>query len=109
MKQYLLIICLFCVVVRGYSSSPGELSLSILERYAQISQEAGACSFTSPEAWELVDPEEYKDNEVIQLMVRRSGDYEFPVSLNLAMEPVNLNLQQYLELIKGIHEANGMH
>lgn len=72
--------------------------------FATIASEPGTVTFTPPAGWRLAEQKELSSS--VKSMVIGKGKHEFPPSINLAVEPYNGTLKQYLKIVKSINNAN---
>jgi hypothetical protein len=80
------------------------LLFSLLFFCAAYSEEP-ACAFTPPKGWEAVDPSALSGQVKMAYIKKEAKEGFFP-SLNLVVENVTGNLNDYLNDVKKIHEQN---
>ena len=67
--------------------------------------EPGAVMFTPPQGWRYADAD--KLGRAVKIMVVGEGSSHFPPSINLATEPYQGTLRDYLKIMKKINDVEG--
>lgn len=80
------------------------LILSASYGFTEVAFGPSAVTFTPPKGWRLAEQKELAPS--VKSMVIGKGKREFPPSINLAVEPYNGSLKQYLKIVKSINNAN---
>ncbi len=71
---------------------------------AEIKTQATYCYFIPPKGWEFANPEKRPGHVHIQFLGKNTKG--FTPSINLASEPAQLSMHEYLKTVKKIHESD---
>lgn len=106
-KTFALSLATLSIGLPVYSTTAIPLSeeKAIQENFTELAKEPGAVMFTPPEGWLLADPKALPPS--IKVMVVGKGSYEYPPSMNLAIDTTSGNLKQYLKIVKEINDKMG--
>ena len=95
MKKQLII---FSCLLLGALQSPA------MHASQPVPNEQASISFTPPKGWKLADKKDLPPS--VEFMVIGNGGQAFPPSINLATEPFNGTMDDYLEIVKRINQEN---
>lgn len=87
-----------------FSHTFGASNATLTQNQVEVSKQPGACYFTPPKDWVLIDPKALPKE--VKSMVRGPYKDSLPPSMNLAMESTESSLEDYLNAIKLMHASN---